>query len=62
MDPEKQVIQSNQDVHVCGYMVVGVYLVANLILLLLLENIPLSFLELANNFAGQHELSPFFFF
>jgi hypothetical protein len=43
MDLEKQVIQSNQDVHVCGYMVVGVYMVDNLILLLLLENISLFF-------------------
>jgi hypothetical protein len=25
MDLEKHVIQSNQDMHVCGYMVVGVY-------------------------------------
>jgi hypothetical protein len=43
MDPKKQVIQSNQDVYVCGYMVVGVYMVDNLILLLLLENISLFF-------------------
>jgi hypothetical protein len=29
MDPEEKVIQSNQDVHVCGCEVVGVYMVAN---------------------------------
>jgi hypothetical protein len=61
MDLEKQVIQSNQDLHVCGYMVVGVYMGAKLILLLLLANIPL-FLELGNNFVGQHGLSLFFLF
>jgi hypothetical protein len=53
MDPEKRVIQSNQDIHVCGYEEWNEYMVGvvmngvnggngeNPILLLLLENIPL---------------------
>jgi hypothetical protein len=56
MDPEKRVIQLNQDVHVCGYEEWNGYMVGvvmngfngvnggngeNLILLLFLENIPL---------------------
>jgi hypothetical protein len=58
MDPEKRVIQSNQDVHVCGYEEWSGYIVEvvmngvngngeNLILLL----------EHGNNFARKHGLS-----